>query len=166
VGFDGNFGGVTGADAKCQAAATAAGLGGMFKAWISGNDVLTSPSMRFVHSAQPYRLVDGTLVANDWNDLTDGTIANPINKTELGASYMGFVFSHTLVDGTPGLFGSPTKNCYGDDCSCDNWTNANGGGTPTPGSAVAQSYATGKEWTDYSFYNGCNSKTPIYCFQQ
>jgi hypothetical protein len=76
------------------------------------------------------------------------------------------VYSFTLIDGTPGLAGSISDNCYGGDCNCNGWTNDQGQGTPTPGSAVGQPYATDKNWTEYSFYNGCDSETSLYCFEQ
>jgi hypothetical protein len=48
--WNGNLGGLAGADAKCQQAADAAGLGGTFRAWIS--DDATSASSRLTHSAE------------------------------------------------------------------------------------------------------------------
>jgi hypothetical protein len=52
----------------------------------------SSPSVRFTRSAVPYRLIDGTLIANDWADLTDGTIAHDLDLTEIGTKYSEFVF--------------------------------------------------------------------------
>ena len=69
---NGDFGGLTGADAFCQSLALTAGLSGTYKAWLS--DTTGSPATRFAQASVPYRLVDGTTIANDWNDLTDGTI--------------------------------------------------------------------------------------------
>ena len=43
--FDGNLGGLAGADAKCQAAATAGGLTGTYRAWLGATGV--DPSSRF-----------------------------------------------------------------------------------------------------------------------
>ena len=79
---DGNFGGITGADTFCQGLATSAGLSGTYLAWLS--DTTTSPSARFAQANVPYRLVDGTTIANDWADLVDGSIQNPINLDEYG----------------------------------------------------------------------------------
>ena len=169
TGYNGNLGGVAGADAKCQQRASAAGLAGTFKAWISDGTMASSPSVRFTKSAEPYVLVGGTLIANNWNDLTDGTIANRIDKTEFGTAvnvvYQG-VYTFTQANGTPGLFGSPASVCYGSNCHCDSWTNANAQGNPTPGSAVGYYTATNDDWTDYSFGNSCNGPVNLYCFQQ
>lgn len=164
----GNFGGVTGADSHCQNLANSAGLSGTFKAWLSGSTASSSPASRFNQSSVPYVLVDGTLIANDWGDLTDGSIQNPINLDEAGnPTTASMVYSYTRNDGTPGLFGSPSHSCYGGDCHCNNWTNSSGQGSPTPGSAVGQTTQTGNSWTDYSFGNFCGpTGYPVYCFGQ
>ena len=163
---NGDFGGLSGADSFCQGLAMTAGLSGTYKAWLSDNT--GSPSTRFTQASVPYRLLDGTTIANDWTDLTDGTIQAPINLNEYGSPVSSsMVFSFTMVDGSAGVFQSSTSNCYGDDCHCNNWTNSNGQGTPTPGSAVGQTNQTGDNWTDYSYYNGCGpTGQPIYCFEQ
>lgn len=162
----GDFGGLSGADAFCQSSAMNAGLSGTYKAWLS--DSTGSPSTRFTPSSVPYRLVDGTTIASDWNDLTDGTINTPINLDEYGnAASSSMVFSFTMTDGTAGVFQSASSNCYGGDCHCNDWTNANGQGSPTPGSAVGQTSKSNDDWTDYSYYNGCGpTGQPIYCFEQ
>ena len=50
-------------------------------AWLS--DSTASPSSRFTHSSVPYVLPDGTtVVANDWADLTGGTLQHLINMDE------------------------------------------------------------------------------------
>ena len=95
---DGNLGGVAGADAICSAQAAAAGLTGTYLAWIS--DSGTSPSQRFVQAPAGYVRVDGMRVACDWADLTDGTIQNPINKTESGGAPFSSVWSGTTTNGT------------------------------------------------------------------
>ena len=80
--YDGDLGGLVGADAKCQALADAAGLDGTFRAWLS--DDAESPSTRFTQSTDPYWLVDGTVVADSWADLIHGSIAHAIDLDEAG----------------------------------------------------------------------------------
>lgn len=75
--FFANLGGVTGADARCEAEAEAAGHPGEFLAWIS--DSSTSPADRFLHEGGAWVLADGSEVAEDWDDLVDGTLAHPID---------------------------------------------------------------------------------------
>jgi len=107
-------------------------------------------------------------VAANWGDLTDGTIDNPINVNEFGQLQTSpfFVYSFTMIDGNPGLFGSATYNCYGDDCHCNGWTTAAAGGSPLPGSAVAKVNDINDDWTDYSYGNFCDGNYSLYCFQQ
>lgn len=78
----GALGGLTGADAKCQNHASGAHFTGVFRAWLS--DSTGSPSTRMVHGAGEYVLVDGTVVARDWNDLNDGQLEHAVNLDETG----------------------------------------------------------------------------------
>src|SRR5208337_2765818 len=75
-----NLGGASGADGLCQSAATAAGLGGKWMAWVSTST--SSPKTRFVHSSVPWQLLDGTVIANDWSDLTSGSLEHNIDRDE------------------------------------------------------------------------------------
>ncbi len=103
----GNLNGPAGADAICQALAGAADLPGTFKAWLS--TTTASAASRLTHSSHPYRLVDGTVLANDWADLTDGSISVSIHETETGASVSPeFVWTNTASDGT-----AATYDCLG-----------------------------------------------------
>ncbi len=81
--YTGNLGGLADADALCTALTAAAGETDNYLAWLA--DSTESPSARFALGAGPYKLLgDGTTIANDWTDLTDGTLDNKINKTESG----------------------------------------------------------------------------------
>ena len=82
--FNGNLGGVAGADAKCQGAAQAAGLSGTYLAWIADGDPTSAPSFRFTRNPGIYRRTDGAVVALDYTDLTDGSILNPIERDAFG----------------------------------------------------------------------------------
>src|SRR3990167_4820916 len=66
--YNGNLGGLIGADEICTRSAHLAGLGGKWKAWLSDSQV--SASERLHHSKIPYRLLNGKLVARNWRDLT------------------------------------------------------------------------------------------------
>lgn len=93
----GSMSGIAGADAICAMQAGAAGLDGEFKAWLS---TLASPvSDRFVRSTVPYVLVDGTVIADDWNDLTNGDIQAPIDLDATGQVRGGDVWTGTLPSG-------------------------------------------------------------------
>jgi hypothetical protein len=149
----GNLGGLAGADAICQALAAAAGLPGTYMAWLSDNP--TSPATRFVHSAAPYRRVDGVTIADNFTDLTDASLDAPINVTETGAVISADVetWTSTKFDGTPGGVGS-----------CSHWTNDTVIFTASFGNATS-SNAT---WTTESGGGTefCNQPHRLYCFQQ
>jgi hypothetical protein len=84
--YQGNLGGIAGADAKCQAAADASLIVGVkartFRAWVSTS--ASSVSTRLTHGTQAYLRVDEIVVASDWTDLTNGTIQAPIHVDEQG----------------------------------------------------------------------------------
>lgn len=147
------IGGLAGGDAICQARAAAVGLPGTFLAWLSTGSA--SPSTRFTQSALPYRLVTGTQVADNWADLTDGTLDNPINRTEGGVfteSVMSqFVWTGTKEDGTA----FPSAN--GD--RCGEWAFDDTSGV------IGDSLIVDNEWTQVST-DSCDSFHRLFCFQQ
>jgi cysteine-rich repeat protein len=156
----GNLGGLVGADAICNARAASANLSGIYKAWLSTDQLNGTPATRFVQSTVPYRKVDGVLVANNWADLIDGTIASPIDKTELnGAPPVGntscavgavTVWSATTISGT---LSDPIR-------TCTNWTSTSGG------SNWGRAIASDSTWTNWCSGGICSWSSPIYCFQQ
>jgi hypothetical protein len=163
VGHNGDFGGLTGADAFCQERADAVGMPGSFKAWLS--DSTGSPTTRFNQHSTPYVRVDGVQVADNWSDLTDGNIDAAINVNEYGVvGHSQFFFSFTMTNGSAGLFGNSSQSCYGGNCHCNNWTFGTNG--YPPGSAVAYPGYTDDDWTDYSYINACGNAYSLMCFQQ
>ncbi len=100
--FKGNLGGLTGADAICQAEADDPASivpAGTYLAWLS--DGTDSPDTRFTKTAHPYLLPDGTKIAEDFTDLTDGSILHAIDidptGTPLGTQK---IWTGTDPDGT------------------------------------------------------------------
>ena len=75
--FSATFGGVEGGDRVCASLAPAAGLAGVYRAWLSDDSGL-SPSTTFTTGDTPVVLTSGVRVADDWEDLIDGTINNPV----------------------------------------------------------------------------------------
>ncbi len=78
--FKKNLGGLKGADDKCQAEADHPASivpSGTYLAWLS--DGTESPDTRFTKSSHPYILPNGKKIAEDYTDLTDGSLLKPIN---------------------------------------------------------------------------------------
>ncbi len=146
---DGNLGGLTGADAICNARASAAGLSGAYLAWMS--DSTSSPDTRFTKFTGDYILVDNTVIANNWTDLTDGDIDSAINVTETGASLNNSVWTATSTDGT---LEHPSFHC-------SNWTNNTGSTRAMMGIGSASSAS----WTNDS-RERCFELASLYCFEQ
>ncbi len=148
--YNGDLGGLAGADAICQAEAEAAGLGGTYKAWLS--DIDDSPSTRFNQPELPYRLVDGTLVASGWSDLIVA-ITNPIYLSATGQLINDRVWTNTWFDGTSGENENPTF-------TCNNWTTD----SPDSGAVIGDSTRTDR-WT-WDWVASCDYDFRLYCFQQ
>jgi hypothetical protein len=152
--FDGNLSGIEsyrGGDDTCQSLAHAAGQAGAYRAWLS--DAATSPSKRFTHASIPYVLVNGTVIANDWADLTDGTLAAPIDVTESGATTgppgNAIAWTGTNSDGS-----AASSNCAG-------WTS---NAASDPGLVGAPGF-TSSFWSS-ALAGACNSSARLYCFEQ
>jgi cysteine-rich repeat protein len=158
--YNGNLGGLMGADAKCQALADAANLGGTYMAWISTN--MGSPSTRFTQSALPYITVTGVVIANDWADLIDGSLAAPIDVTETGGlvpvatvGCQGGGHQLAWSATTPaGAIGNAMQTCQG-------WTN---GAMGQSNWGRATNINAG--WTNFCQGNSCAATAALYCFEQ
>jgi hypothetical protein len=150
----GDLGGLAGADAICQRLAQAARLPGTYRAWISTGSA--SPATRFARSTAPYTLVDGTVIAANWDDLTSGGLRHAIDQAETGsAANLGdTVWSNTLPDGTPA--GSTPE------AHCGNWTAAGGGDD----GHVGIPFSTEEDWTYTHTRMYCVFPQRLYCFQQ
>ncbi len=150
--YNGNLGGLSGADQKCQGRANAASLGGAWKAWLS--DGTSSASQRLNHFTGPYTLLDGIGVADNWTDLTDGSLDRNINMTEFKVidSNLSSVWTGTDISGN-----STDKNCA-------NWTV--NFGWPYYG-GVGSGNSTLSYWTKgLSDFECSSSFMSLYCFEQ
>jgi hypothetical protein len=147
------MGGLAGADAFCQRLAANAGLPGTYMAWLSAGN--QSPQNRFLtRSSLPYNRVDGTKIANNWANLTNGRIAAPINVTETGKALESgqFVWTNTLANGRT----ATTKS------DCLGWTTDNA----MAASEFGDSNKTDATWSATDRITNCNNTFPLYCFQQ
>ncbi len=154
--FTGDMGGLVGADASCQGLAEDAGLPGTYLAWLS--TMAESPSTRFTQSAEPYVLVDGTVVADDWADLTDGGLTANIDLTETGGP-IPIGNTSCAGGGFPTVWTNTSNMGTGGNQVCDGFTSTNGGGRWGQANDLTQ-------WTQWCSGGVCTWESPIYCFQQ
>jgi len=148
--YDGALGGIPGADAACQTLAGAASLGGKWKAWVG--DGTDSPSTTFVQSTLPYVLVGGPTVADDWTDLTDATLAAPIDHDETGAPIDPNGNTHVWTGAS--TTGSPLPY------HCEGWTT-----TMPPFTPRGLATATDSTWV-MAGPDPCATANHLYCFEQ
>ncbi len=137
------------ADARCNALALAAGLPPVFKAWLSDSDV--EPASRFdLDFSGLYRLLspDFPVVAEGWLDLTDDSLAHPIDADETGTLILGNVLTNTAFDGTSAS-----------DQHCSAWTKNDNSST-----TIGQSSAFDSTWTDLG-ESFCSNAYRLYCFE-
>ena len=144
--------GLYGADQRCRMLAAIAMLPRFetYRAWLS--DSTTAAADRIVHSRGRYILVNGLVVAADWDALLSGTLENPINVTESsGVSVGSRVWTGTLANGQP-AFGSSF---------CDDWTEE-ADFFDFGGSGIRNQ--TDANWSFFE-QNACPSPSSIYCFE-
>jgi len=159
--YSGNLGGLAGADAKCQERALAGGLPGTYMAWLSDNT--GTPASRMTKAVVAYVLPSGTKVANNWTDLTDGTLLSGISMTELLGPAP--TTSFCAGPGNPPVWTNTNANGMQANAlsSCANWTGGNGG------SIWGNATLTNGAWTNWCSGGACINPAflaPIYCVQQ
>jgi hypothetical protein len=143
--YPGDLRGLAGADRKCQRRAERAGLGGTWTAWLSDS---TADAIDRIPDGQ-YQLIDGTQVANDKADLTDGFLNAAINLNEFGETQSGFVWTGTQDDGT------------GTGNNCNDWTDSS---TESGGDRGATDVRN-SEWTLLNADPAqCSERYRLYCF--
>lgn len=148
----GKLGGLELADQNCRVLAAKAGLARpeAFKAWLS--DTKTAAVDRLVHSRGRYVLVNGLVVAEDWDDLISGVLLRPIDVDEHGQTGLKLgVWTGTLPNGqiAPGS------------ALCSDWKD------------MSQKQEAGRgvssEWGMYwSFVDNseCGGELALYCIEQ
>jgi hypothetical protein len=143
--YPGNLRGLAGADRKCQRRAERAGLGGTWTAWLSDG---TENAIDRIPDGQ-YQLVNGTQVADDKADLTDGSLNAAINLNEFGETQPGFVWTGTEENGTN------TGN------NCDDWTDNSSESVGDRGVTDARD----GDWTKLLAEPAqCSERYRLYCF--
>lgn len=145
--YAGAIGSVNAADAQCQSSATAAGLKGVFRAWLSDS---TSNAYDRISDVGPwYTTSDGIAFAAK-SDLRRAPAA------ELLDEYAGYPDPAAL-----GAWSGSNADGIATSNDCDGWTNAGGNIHGTVGTALSD-----KTWGGGGALLACNAKAPLICFQQ
>lgn len=158
--YTGDLGGLAGGDSRCQTLAQAVGLPGQFKAWLSSETV--SAASRLSHSTSRYLLIDGSVVADDWTDLTDNSIDHAINLTEFGStpSETPGVVPSLCDEGPSARTGTYGGGQTAGSQTCNNWT-LGASGLGDYGSTLE----TSSLWTGHCG-GPCGVPMHLYCFEQ
>jgi hypothetical protein len=154
--------GLDSADFKCSEAAHNQGSSGTWTAWLSDNggspdpaDDLNAVDRIFDSGGKPYKTIDGTIIANNLADLTDGTLDAPIIIDEAGNevndSFGTEVWSATDANGK-----------YSGQGTCARWTDV---ATLNQTAAIGVGGATDEKWTKEGGGNSCDQGyNRLYCF--
>jgi hypothetical protein len=165
--FDGNLGGLAGADEKCNTYAKAAGLAGTFRAWLS--DSKTDAISR-VPDGGPWRVLDRSgkqsAIAFQNRDGWTGYPQTKLYPTEFGKS---------IGDDSPGSTTSIPYTWTGTKlggkklgCACEDWTSSKNfvSCADSFGGAIGSREAplSDEDWT-YITDNPCDAPASLLCFQ-
>lgn len=147
-----DLGGAIAADQKCTLRAQVSGDPTIrtrkYKAWLSSTGF--EASKRLTHGTRPYVLPDGTLLANDWAQLTAGSLFHAIDRDEGNAPVAeGFVWTGTDI------FGNATSS------TCAGWSL---NGVDNVGT-VGRSDAIDSTWTN-SGTKGCGTGYRLFCVEE
>lgn len=147
------FGGVAGADERCQTLADLLKLGGKWRAWISDGEPSSSVAERFKTTPEaPYMLLDFTVIAGSWADLTTNLgLDHPIDLTENLLPPSGVdvaVWTGTTPAGQPS------------GAHCEAWT------SPQVQANVGDLTQVTEEWTQQETTASCGGLARLYCFEQ
>lgn len=177
----GNLGGLQGADAICQTQGEKVDKNAEWIAWLSTSTV--NAKDRLTRGSGPFvRASDGAIIANNIDDLIDGSLSRAIELDETGAptdpagppgdpsASSGFgrlVWTGTLRDGTRAVYVDAihTEGNY----QCNDWTASEGSFAETGVRYSAVSGASNQSsryWTHNSGSVNCALEGSLYCFER
>jgi cysteine-rich repeat protein len=150
--YTGDVNGLAGADQRCRMLAAIAGLRRFetFRAWLSTAE--ESAADRLLHSRGRYVLVNGLVVAENWDELVSGTLLAPIDVDENSQTHGDyFAWTGTLADGQPAF----------DAGFCNGWTV----NTDVTGGGAGVTLHVDATWS-FAHQEGCQVSNHIYCIEQ
>lgn len=153
--YTGDLGGLIGADNKCRVLARDAGLGldGKWRAWLS--DSAKDAKDRILDLGNGYELIDGTKIADDLEDLTDGSLRNAINLNESGVviTIDRAVWTGTNEDGSK-------HSLY----KCNDWTSSEISISAEDVGRSGNLASKSSSWTSIVDHF-CDKELRLYCFE-
>ena len=157
--FEGNLGGLSGADQKCTNLAKKAGLNGNWKAVLS--DPSTNAKSHISVSGKVYNM-KGTKIADGNADLWDGNIDSPVRYTEKGGQISKDRGKGDWVWTGTGRKGTLRNPAFGSPKHCSKWSTNNIATDAFLGDATEKN----GRWLAQDFVNGsdsCTWKHYLYC---
>jgi len=149
--YRGDINGLAGADQRCRMLAALAGLQRFdtFRAWLSTAEV--AAANRLLQSEGRYVLVNGLVVAENWEGLVSGTLLHPIDVDETYQTQDYVAWTGTTHEGHS-AFGSEF---------CNGWTTL----SPEFMGGSGLSSVVDETW---SFFEdaGCAQDLHLYCIEQ
>jgi len=148
------IGGVAGADALCQQAASSAAtpLRGTYRAWIS--DGTESPATRFFRAPVPYFLIRGGTISPNFSTLV---ATNPEFAIDIDENGDPVIFEAPVWTGTNG---NGEAAAGGAAATCNGWTSDEGTGV------IGLPYFIGGGLWSNSAAVDCGRRGHLYCFEQ
>jgi hypothetical protein len=167
--YNGNLGGIAGANEECNTLASIAQLPGSYHAWISTQSLQAVDHL--AHHNGPYVRVDGKIVANNWEHLTSFsqlnvstyTIANAIIIDESGEEVINDGPTDTMTNAWTATYpdGTLSINYLSRLDTCNEWTSD----APTNTAISGAPDQTNFNWTLQGNDN-CNLQLHLYCIEQ
>ncbi len=153
-----NHSNADGVNARCRDLASRRNLGGEWRAWIRSDGMEISD--RMTHSNYRYELLDHTVIANNWDDLTDGTLLHMINMDETGTTVLSDEFTDVW---TGGSVGTMSNQCTADNILFGSSWWSHGESDEVGGAGWFDN--TSSDWTTNNSQT-CEKEARFYCFEQ
>ncbi|MDP1602247.1 MAG: hypothetical protein Q8M03_03195 [Legionella sp.] len=149
---NGAMGGLAGANALCQATATANSFPGVWRAWLSTLTVNARTNILYNSSINYVRATNAGTVVAPPGTLLSGSLTNaPLTETA-GVPAPNEIYTGTLIDGT--------SSAMNTSANCSSWTTALAGFSATYG--VSTTFSS--DWTQAGTV-GCGGLLHLYCFE-
>lgn len=152
--YNGNLGGISGADVKCQAAASSVGLSKTYKAILSSDSERARERLNLIGAVHAFDTEgEKETIVSLAQDLWSSSLLRAVARDEEGNYAASMVWTGTDSDG--GNIGSTIENC-------GNWTDGSAGDN----GAVGDSQRVNGLWLEEPAPDACDELRPIYCISQ